>query len=72
MKCRVDSEQSQHIHLDRLENGVSVNKVKILTVKNRKFERGVKEEIYIKVAEPSLNKDGACYILLAVSTNLLP
>ena len=48
-----------------------MDKVKILPVQNRKFERGVKEGIYIRVAEPSLNKDGVHYILPAVWTNLL-
>ena len=32
---------------------------------------GVKEEIYIRVAESSLNKDGGHYLLAAVWTNLL-
>ena len=45
--------------------------VKILTVDNRKLERGVKETIYIRVMEPSLNKDGGCYLLPALWTNLL-
>ena len=36
-KSSVGSEVSQHVHVDRLEHGVSLNKVKILTVENRKF-----------------------------------
>ena len=43
----------------------------ILIVDNRKFERGIKEAIYIRVMEPSLNKDGGCFLLPAVWTNLL-
>ena len=42
-----------------------------MTLDSKKFERGVKEAIYIQVAELSLNKDGGCYILPAVWTNLL-
>ena len=57
------------VHVDRLEHGVSLDKVK--TVDYRTFERGVKEVIYIRVMEPSLNKDGGCYLLPAVWMNLL-
>ena len=42
-----------------------------MTVENRKFERGVKEAIYIRVAKLSLNEDCECYFLPAVWTNLL-
>ena len=45
---------------------MSLDKVKILTVDNRKFERGVKEAIYIRVMEHSLNKDGGHFLLQAV------
>ena len=62
-KSSVGNEVSQHVHMDRPEQGVSLDRVKILTVDSKKFERGVKEAIYIRVAEPSLNKDGGCYIL---------
>ena len=43
--------------MDRPEHGVSLDKVqvKIWTVDNSKFERGVNEAIYIRVMEPSLN-----------------
>ena len=60
------SEASQHVHVDRLEHGVNLDRVKILTVESKKFERGVKEAIYLKVAEPSLNKDCGHYLLPAV------
>ena len=63
--------EAPHVHVDRPEHAVSMDKVKILTLDNRKFERGVKEAIYIRVMEPSLNKDGGCYLLPAVWTNLL-
>ena len=65
------SEVSQHVHVNRPEHGVSFNKVKTLTVENKKFERGVKKTIYIWVAKPSLNKDGCRYLLPSVWTNLL-
>ena len=65
------NEVLQHVHVDRPEHGVSLDKVKILTVDNRKFERGVKEAIYIRIMKSSLNKDGGHYLLPAVWTNLL-
>ena len=39
IKSSVGSEVSQHVHVERPEHGVSLDKVKILTVDNRKFER---------------------------------
>ena len=60
------SEVLQHVHVDRPEYGLSLDNVKILTVENREFERGMKGAIYTRVAEPSLNKDGRCYLLPAV------
>ena len=53
-KSSVGSMVSQPVHVDRLEHGMSLDKVKILIVDNRKFERGVKEAIYIRVVKPSL------------------
>ena len=50
---------------------MSFDRVKILTVDSKKFERGVKEAIYIRVAEPNFNKNGRHYLLPAVWTNLL-
>ena len=67
-KSSVGSEVSQYLHVGRPEQGVSWNKMKILTVENKKFERGVKV-IYIGVA--SQKKDGGCYLLPSVWTNLL-
>ena len=55
-KSSVVSEGSQHVHVDRLDHGVSLDTVKLLTVENKQFERGVKETIYIRVDEPSFNK----------------
>ena len=45
------------MHVDGPEHGVGLYMVKIVILENRKFERGVKEAIYIRLAEPSLNKD---------------
>ena len=49
-KSSVGSEVSQYVHVDRPEHGVSLDKVKILTAENRKFEKGVKEAIYIRAS----------------------
>ena len=62
-KSSVDSEVPQHIHVDRLEHGIGLDKVKISTVENKKFERRVKEVIYTWLAKPSLSKDSNCYLL---------
>ena len=70
-KSSVASEVSQHVHLNRLEHEVSMDRVKILTVDSKKIESGVMEAIYIGVAEPSLNKGGGCYLLPAVWTHVL-
>ena len=48
-----------------------MDRVKIIRVESKKFERGVKEAIYVRVAELTLNKDSGSYLLLAVWTNLL-
>ena len=44
---------------------------KILAVDDRWFERGVKEAIHIRVAAPSLNKDGGRYNLPPIWNNIL-
>ncbi len=48
-----------------------IENAKILTVELKWFERGVKEAIYIRVAKPSLNKDGGQYNLPPVWNNIL-
>ena len=65
-KSNVGSEMSQHVHVDSPEHGVRLDRVKILTVESKKFERRVNKAIYIRVAEQSLNKDGRRYLLSAV------
>ena len=42
---------------------MKLDSVKILDREPRHFERGVKEAIYIKVNQPSLNKDRGRYQL---------
>ena len=70
-KSSVGNEMPQHVHMDRPGHRVSLDKVMILTVENRKFKRRVKEMIYIWVVKLSLNKDGGCYLPPGVLTNLL-
>ena len=67
----VGSQVSQHVHVDWPENGVSLDKVKILTVENRKFEGRLEETVYIGVAKASLDRDGGHYLLPAVWSNML-
>ena len=57
------SEVSQHIHIESPGHRVDLDKVKILDRDPRWFERGVKEAIYIRANQPSLNKDGGRYKL---------
>ena len=68
-KISVVSEVSQHVHMDRSEHGVSLDKVKRFTVENRKG--GVKKAMYIHVVKLSLNKDGSHYLFSAVWTDPL-
>lgn len=67
----VNSEVSQHIHQAYPGHRIDMDKTKILTVEPRWFERGVKEAIYIRAKQPSLNKDGGRFNLSPIWTNLL-
>ena len=67
----VTSEVSKHILTECPDHNVDLKSVQILTTEPRWFERGVKESIYIRVNNPSLNKDGGRYLLPSVWTNLL-
>ena len=51
----VSSEVSQHIHIESPGHKVKLDEVKILDRDSRYFERGVKEAVYIRVNQPSLN-----------------
>ena len=65
------SEVSKHIHQDNPDDGVAMDKTEILAVEPKWFERGVKEAIYIRATQPSLNRDGGRYNLSPVWTNIL-
>ena len=54
---------AQHIHIESPGHHVSLDEVKILDREDKKFERGVKEAIYIRAFQPSLNQDGGRYTL---------
>ena len=41
------SEVSQHFNIDRPDSDVSLHSINIMTVENKKFERGVKEAVNI-------------------------
>ena len=59
--CRpsnTNSEISRHLHKDCPGHSVNIQNAKILDREPRWFERGVKEAIYIRAEQPSLNKDG--------------
>ena len=66
-----NSEVSQHIHVDHPDHSVSLDEAKILDVEPRWRERGIKEAIYIRKLQPSLNRDGGRFKLSGVWTNLL-
>ena len=57
------SEVSQHIHIESPGHHINLDKVEILDREERYFERGVKEAIYIRALQPSLNRDGGRYKL---------
>jgi hypothetical protein len=65
------SEVSQHIHIESPGHHVDLDKVQVLDREPRYFERGVKEAIYIKANQPSLNKDGGRYRLPNVYDSLI-
>ena len=65
------SEVSRHIHIEEPEHQVDIERVKILAVEPRWFERGVREAIYIRTERSSLNKDGGRYNLPTVWNNVL-
>ena len=65
------SEVSRHIHTDCEGHTVHIEEAKILTVEPKRFERGVKEAIYIRALYPSLNRDGGRYNLPHVYNNTI-
>ena len=50
---------------------VELDNTEILTTEPRWFERGVKEAIYIRALNPSLNRDGGRYNLPPVWDNII-
>ena len=62
---------SKHIHTDQLEHTVELDNTEILTTESRWFERGVKEAIFIRALNPSLNRDGGRYNLPPVWDNII-
>ena len=65
------SEVSKHIHLEQPDHSVELGNNEILTTESRWFERGVKEAIYIRALNPSLNRDGRRYNLPPVWDNII-
>ena len=66
------SEASNHIHIESPGHYIDLDEVKILDREEpRWFERGVKEDIYIKVNKPTLNNDGGRYKLPGVYKSIL-
>ena len=67
----INSEVSRHINVDSTDHAVTLDKTKVLAVEPKWFERGVKEAIYIRAYEPSLNKDGGRYNLPPIWNNVI-
>ena len=70
-RSNTSSEVSQHLYIDSPGHHVDFDKVKVLDRDTRWFERGVKEAIYIRAAQPSLNKDGGRHRLPRVYDPIL-
>jgi len=65
------SEVANHIHKTCPTHAVDIKDVIVLDRDPRWFERGVKEAIYIRAVNPSLNRDGGRYHLPEVYTNII-
>ena len=65
------SEVSQHIHIESPGHKVELDSVVILDREHRYFERGIKESVYIRALQPSLNRDSGRHKLPAVYDTLL-
>ena len=65
------SEVSKHIHMDNPNHKITLENTKIISVEHKWFERGVKEAIYIRALNPSLNKYGGCYNFPLVWNNMI-
>ncbi|KAI8507914.1 hypothetical protein Bbelb_141540 [Branchiostoma belcheri] len=67
----VNSEVSQHIHIESPGHSVSLEGVKILDSESDFFVRGVKEAVYIRAHRPTLNRDGGRHKLSGTYDPLL-
>ena len=67
----MSSEVSKHINCDHPDHSISLDKVRILEVEPKWFERGVRETIQIRMNNPTLNKDAGRYNLPSVWNNTL-
>ena len=65
------SEVFKHIHVDHPQHSVELDNTEVLTTEPRWCERGVKEAIYIRALNPSLNRDGGRYNLPPVWDNII-
>ena len=65
------SEVSRHLHHDTTGHSVDIKDVKILAKESKFHERGVKEAIFIRVNNPSLNKDQGRHFLPHLWDSLL-
>ncbi len=71
MPGSVTSEGSRHVHLDHSDHSISMDDTNILEVEPKRFERGVKEAIHIRITHPSLTTQGGRYNLPSLWTNIL-
>ncbi|KAI8482915.1 hypothetical protein Bbelb_393330 [Branchiostoma belcheri] len=60
---RRTSHVSQHIHIESPGHTVDLEGVRILDTEQDYFKRGIKEAIYIRALQPSLNRDWGRYRL---------
>ncbi|KAI8496080.1 hypothetical protein Bbelb_259220 [Branchiostoma belcheri] len=67
----VASEVSQHIHIESPGHTVDLEGVRILDTEQDYFKRDIKEAIYIRALQPSLNRDGGRYRLQTTFDPLL-
>ncbi|KAI8513298.1 hypothetical protein Bbelb_099370 [Branchiostoma belcheri] len=68
---RLDCKVSQHIHIESPGHTVDLEGVRILDTEQDYFKRGIKEAIYIRALQPSLNRDGGRYRLQTTFDPLL-
>ena len=57
--------------MEQLAHTVELDNTEILETESRWFERGVKEAIFIRALNPSLNRDGGRYYLPPVWDNII-